>query len=85
MPKYIKNTSCDIEFLSTDGVWEYLEDELSNLPREIVKQETTSILFQCLREKLSLKAIKELTQNINWKSQPFELQAIAVGLKLYIR
>ncbi|MEW5821313.1 MAG: hypothetical protein AB1782_14060 [Cyanobacteriota bacterium] len=83
MPKYIKNTYKDIDFLSDEGVHEYLEDELSNLPPEIMKHDVAMLLFSSLRNKKTLREIIELTKDVTWEILPYELQAIAVCLKLY--
>jgi hypothetical protein len=83
MPQYIRNTNCDIDFLSSEGVYEYLEDSLTLLPPPVMNTEAAKLLFECLREKNVPEIIKNKTQNISWKHQPFELQSIAVGLKLY--
>lgn len=85
MPQYIKNGPCDIDFLSNIGVSEYLEDVLSDLPHEFMMLEVTVSLFKAMKDKLTLTQIKELMQSVDWLSQPFELQAIAVGLKLFTR
>lgn len=83
MPKSVRNTSCDIDFLSPTGVFEYIEDELSKMPPKIAQTEVGRLFFTCLREKLSIEQIKIKTNSVDWYSQPFELQSIAVGLKLF--
>ena len=83
MPYYIRNTASDIDFISDQGVTEYLEDELSKLPPAIMEFESAQLLFACMRENKNLVDIKEVTKQIDWASQPFELQSIAVGLKLF--
>lgn len=83
MPQYIRNGPCDIDFLSNQGVLEYLEDALSNLTPDLMKLESVSLLFTCLREKSTLKDIAKQTKDLDWCLQPFEIQSIAVGLKLF--
>lgn len=83
MPKYIRNTACDIDFISDEGVSEYLEDELSKLPPKYMELEAVQLLFSALREKKNLLELKKYTENIQWQDQISELQSIAVGLKLY--
>jgi len=83
MPKYIRNTACDIDFISDEGVSEYLEDELSKLPPKHMELEAVQLLFSALREKKNLEQLKKHTQNIKWDDQISELQSIAVGLKLF--
>lgn len=85
MPQYIKNTKNDIDFLSEQGVLEFLEDELSNLPRPLLEADSTKLLFNLLREKCTHVQMKEKTMNVNWQDEPFEIQAIALGLKLFKR
>lgn len=83
MPKYIRNTACDIDFISDEGVSEYLEDELSKLLPKYMELEAVQLLFSALREKKNLLELKKYTENIQWQDQISELQSIAVGLKLY--
>jgi hypothetical protein len=82
MPKYIKNTYKDIDFLSDEGVHEYLEDELSNLPPAVMKCKSAELLFSCMRERNTYKEMQERARNIDWNLEPYELQALAVCLKL---
>jgi hypothetical protein len=83
MPQYIRNTACDVDFISSAGVQEYIEDELTKLSPALVQTEGAKVLFECLRKKNTLIEIKQTTKDINWSLQPFEIQSIAVGLKLY--
>lgn len=85
MPQYIKNTVNDIDFLSDSGIIEYMEDELSNLPPVLLENDCTKLLFSLLREKCTLEQLKQKTKSVKWAEQPFEIQAIAVGLKLFKR
>ncbi|MGD9579777.1 MAG: hypothetical protein AB7V50_00250 [Vampirovibrionia bacterium] len=83
MPKYIRNTACDIDFLSEEGVSEYLEDELSKLPPKYMELDAVKLLFASLRSKSNLEQLKNNTKDVDWDKQIPEIQAIAVGLKLY--
>lgn len=85
MPKYVRNTTSDVEFLVPEGVLEFLEDSLSDLPRDLLESEATKQLFTCLRSNMNLQQIAESTKDVDWTQQPFELQAIALGLKLLKR
>lgn len=85
MPKYFRNTTTDVEFLAPDGVLEFLEDSLSDLPRDLLENDATKILFKCLRSKMGLDEIIESTKQVDWSQQPYEIQSIALGLKLFNR